>query len=216
MPSKPGLSAPGSAKIVGSTINTVVGGAGYIVGNLIGKNIEVGGDKLLDVGKKMLDGGVLSKIGGGAVIFFGGVTKAIGWLLSTISNICSALTEKLTSLLTSGGEKHNTRVSVRNAILHHVENDGTAAYAMENSSLGTKKELLELLLNKGQNTAKDQKAAVEVLLAAREAEQLEELTKEMGGTDKLISLFTDPAAGEVKTILNGEQKRGARASKVTD
>jgi hypothetical protein len=197
---KTGAIGAGLGQITGSVINTVVGGANYIVGNLIGKNMQEGGDKLIEIGTKMLEGNWLSRVGGHLARFFGNVSKAIGWVLTTLTNLSSTLLLKLTDFLTAPGEKHNARESIRAALMEH-END--AAIYMSKASFETKCELAKLLLNDGKNSVDDQKAAIEVLIAAREAGELEQLAQELGGKGRLVSYFKEPQSSDVVSMFAG-------------
>lgn len=213
----------GLGQMTGNVINTVVGGYCYVMGNLIGKNLEKGGDKLMEIGKNMMQGDTLHKVGGGLAFFFGAIAKAVGWIYSTLTNLVSGLTGFLTNLITAKGEKARTREAAAEAILGEKNATAeasktrreTAVAQMETASVGTKAKLIDLLTDNGKANNRHQDAAVAVLEAAKLNGDLGDLVAELGGADKVAQMFNGSAAEEANAILSTLQKKGGHEKKVS-
>lgn len=193
---KNGAIGAGLGQTVGAAINTVVGGSCYIVGNLIGKNVEEGGDKLMDIGKSMLKGNLLQKIGGGLAVFFGAIAKAIGWILNTLTNIQSSLVGWLTDKLSKAGEEWNARHAATEAML----NGGTSQIG--NADLDTQKALFELLSNKGIANNDEQRAAYNILVGSYFNNKLGDLVDKLGGREAVLKTFRGDMLNEATNLLN--------------
>jgi hypothetical protein len=191
----------GALELVGSTLNTVAGGAGYLVGNLMGRNLETLGDSLLAKGEEMLAGNVLEKVGGAILTALGGLAKALGWLLSCLGGLISTLGSIPGDLLDRAARALTSKEELRQRLLDRPADQAPAEEVLARASLTDKMAMLETLLEAEQVAAvRDQQAALVVLRACDER-QRREIAERFGGAEALANRFDGERQTEVRKLL---------------
>ena len=200
-----GYKTAGVSQMIGGTINSVCGGAAFMVGNLIGKNVEQGGEALMEVGRDMLDSDkVLEKISGGLACFFGSIIKAIGWLFSMVGGLMAAATDLVSKPFTWPAEKLNEKDALKEQILNtdYSHGEGDPQAVLQRAFWRLKARMLDTLLNSwGETTAKDREAAMRVILAAQASGHLSEVAEDFGGAEALVEHFEGEQRDEVRGLL---------------
>ena len=191
---KRGEAVAGGAQLVGASINTIVGGTSYIIGNIVGQNIERGGELLLDAGNEMLQGNLAEKVGGFFSLIFGGVLKGLGTLLGWMGGALAGLSRFIAKPLNSAGEEASRRHETREMLLNENRWGGVEhpAYVLSRASTETKRRMLENLLDgSGTVSLKDQQAAMVILRSAEGDErELALLAESFGGAQEFQKHFS--------------------------
>lgn len=201
---KRGHVVAGVGQAVGASINTVVGGAGYVIGNLIGQNVERGGEVLIDQGLKLLEGGLPQKALGVFALVAGGILKALGFLLSLAGGLVAEAGRLASTPFTALAEAQSRRDETREMLLNPRRSQGIEdpAVVLRRASVGTRARLLDnLLAGIGAPGRDDERAALLVLRSAEgKADELRRLAEPFGGPAKLLARFSGAEALEVARL----------------
>ena len=203
---KRGEVVAGGAQVVGASINTIVGGTSFIIGNIVGQNIERGGDILLDAGNEMLQGNPAEKVGGFFSLIFGGILKGLGTLLSWMGGALAGLSRFIAKPFNSAGEEASRRYETREMLLNENRYDGVEhpAYVLSRASTETKRRMLENLLD-GSATAslEDQQAAMVILRSTEGDErELALLAESFGGVQEFQKHFSKERVSEFASMYH--------------
>ncbi|MDP7038052.1 MAG: hypothetical protein QGI45_02760, partial [Myxococcota bacterium] len=194
----------GGAQVVGASINTIVGGTSYIIGNIVGQNIERGGDVLLDAGNEMLQGNPVEKVGGFFGLIFGGILKGLGTLLSWMGGALAGLSRFIAKPFSGAGEEASRRHETREMLLNENRHAGVEdpADVLSRASTETKRRMLENLLDgSGAVSRKDQQAAMVILRSAQGDErELALLAESFGGAQEFVENFSKEHAIEFASL----------------
>ena len=178
----------GSASLAGNTVETVVSGASYLVGTVIGTNVENGGDAALATGIDMLEGNVFEKGGGLLLLVTGSAMKGVGWITNKIGGLASEGGEAISNAADIGSEYFNKRDETRDRILNDVD---WSRDILERASTQTKINMLEnLLVSFGKPGQDDQYAAAQILsVASKNSSEYMEIAKHFGGERQMLAYF---------------------------
>lgn len=208
----------GVAQASGAVINSVTGAASMLIGNLIGKNIEQGGEQLLEVSRDLWQGDTWHKVGAVFVGIAGAVAKAVGWLLSMIGGLLATASDLATRPLTQPARLLNQRDMAREHVLAMRDREGEASVlsTMARGDAGVQLALLDDLVGHWPKPeAADQEAALLVIRAAARAGQLAEVVERFGGAERLQGRFDGDAVIKVQQVLGELAPAGAVASLAT-
>jgi len=192
----------GALEIFGSALNTVAGGAGYLVGNLAGRNLETLGSAMIAKGQELMEGNALEKAGGFILAALGGVVAALGWILTLIGGAIAALASIPGDLLDRAARSLTERDELRDRLLDRPVDQEPVDTVLGRASLGEKLRMLETLL--AGDDDRDREAAL-VILRASSASERQQLATRLGGAEALVGRFEGDRAAEVRALLGSAE-----------
>ncbi len=192
--------AEGCLQMVGCSINGAVSVATNLIGNVIGRNLQVGGDALLETAGRLWQGNVVEKLGAAFLAFFGAILSALGWLLSMIAGLAQLGSSALFGLLSRPAEAANTRDETRERILSERAHPPPFE-VLPRASLGTKLAMMRTLLEGSRPNGEDQRAALVVFKAATPQERTA-IVSHLGGREAFLAHFTDPNRADALALAS--------------
>jgi hypothetical protein len=215
---KRGHPISGCLQLVGAGVNTVVGGVGFLIGNLIGRNISHPGKLLVEKGADMTKSNFFAKLAGGFLVVIGAILYACGWLLNRIGGVIAGIGEAIAMLFTLPADALNRAQEMQAMLLNSNPSTGVKdpSVVVQRATARIKIAMLKNLLDGiGGGSAKDQEAALVVLRSCvSDPAQLKAVAGGLGGAAALLRHFDGTVAQAAATLLNPAEKPVAKVSQV--